>query len=123
MGCRIAARRDIGDLDIARGKEFGKVIDDALLVERHDINSVGHAVCLDGLHVGLADRDAQAAVLAELIEALFEAVERVPLPGHEQQHREFGTQGRHAAFLDIAATRQNDLGQILHDTCSVCSNS
>ena len=64
----------------------------------------------------------QLVVLAELVEALLEAIQRVPVAGYQQQHREFGAQRRHAAFFDIAAAGQDDLGQVLNNACSVGTN-
>ena len=52
----------------------------------------------------------------------YQPVERVPVSGNEEEHREFRSEGRHAALLDVAAARQDDLRKVLDDTSTIRSN-
>ncbi len=99
---RIAARRNVGDLDIVRGEEVREAVYDALVVQAHDVDSVGHAVLLDLAFSRLADREGQVPVV-EFFQAFLETIQRMPVAGDQHQHREFRAKRRHAAFFDIAA--------------------
>jgi len=60
--------------------------------------------------------------VVELLEAFFEAIERVPVAGYQHQHRKLGAERGHAAFLDIAAAIEDDFGDILNDASTVRTN-
>jgi hypothetical protein len=46
----------------------------------------------------------------------------MPVAGYQHKHREFGAERGHAAFFDVAAAIEYDLGDILDDAGTIPAN-
>ena len=62
------------------------------------------------------------AGLAELGEFALELGQRVPVPGHQHEHRELVAERGHAAFEDVAATIDDDAGQVVDQPRAVIAD-
>lgn len=122
--CRgITSCSEIGDFDISGRKKFCQVKYDAGLIQANDINTIRNAVLLVVTGAGLLQIDGQALNTRQFVELLLKLCERVPVPGNQEEHGEFGAKGGHPAFLNIATTGEDSLADILHDTRTVTTNS
>src|SRR5262249_49199247 len=99
---RVAARRDLGDVDAARRAEPGEPRDDAALIEAYDVDRVRQHVGARRTRLGALEVNTETRGLGEALELRLELREGVPVAGDEQQHRELSAEARHAALADVA---------------------
>ena len=66
--------------------------------------------------------DREPRSFAQLLQLALELGERVPVAGHEQQHRELVAERGHAALEDVAAAFDHDAGQVENEARAVVAD-
>src|SRR4029077_2112336 len=118
----VAAGRDLGDVDPARGEETRQPGDDAALIETYHVDRIRQHVGARRTRLGALEVNAEVARLGETLELGFQLRQRVPVARHQQQHGEFRAEVRHAAFADVAARLADYAGQLMNHARAVAAD-
>ena len=92
------------------------------LIQTDDIDRVRQHVRARGTRLRPLQVNAEAAGFGEALELGFELCQRVPVSRHEQQHRELGTEARHAAFTYVAAALADHSRQLVNHPRAVATD-
>jgi len=118
----IAAGGDLRNIDTAAGEKAGQSRHDAGLIEADHINGVGEHVRARRTGLGALQMDAEIAGFSQALELGFELRQRMPVARDEQQHRELGTEARHATLTNIAAALTDHARQLVNHPGAVTTD-